>query len=383
MVGSDVQAPPERSEIEVSLFGPGYGENLVLHLGDNTWIIVDSCIDPTTGEPASLAYLHHMQIDPATAVQQVIATHWHDDHIRGLGRIVQACASAEFVCSAALRQDEFLTLVTAYGRHAMMASPGVQEFYDVIQALQERRQRVSSPQLRPPVFATAGRCLWRSEVHISGLRYPCTIHALSPSDTSILLAHRHIANLLPREGVTKPRVPALTPNHAAVVLWVNIGEVFVLLGSDLEETGNPETGWSVILGSTTHPQGKAAVFKVPHHGSRTADHPQVWQDMLTPGPLAVLTPFSRGNVSLPTRQDADRICVRAEQAYTTAMPRQRRRRDRPNAVEKLIQDTVRFIREVHPSIGQIRLRTNLAKTPLSWRVELFGDARLLKQIYAA
>ena len=154
LAGSDVQTPPEPSEIEVSLFGPGYGECLVLHLGDNTWIIVDSCIDPRTGEPVALAYLHHMHIDPATAVQQVIATHWHDDHIRGLGRIVQACASAEFVCSAALQPDEFLTLVMAYGRHAMMASPGVQEFYDVIQALQERSQHVSSQLLRPPVFAS-------------------------------------------------------------------------------------------------------------------------------------------------------------------------------------------------------------------------------------
>ena len=56
------------SEIEVSLFGPGYGECLVLHLGDNTEIyIVDSCIHPhNRRQPVALAYLHHMHIDPAT-----------------------------------------------------------------------------------------------------------------------------------------------------------------------------------------------------------------------------------------------------------------------------------------------------------------------------
>jgi glyoxylase-like metal-dependent hydrolase (beta-lactamase superfamily II) len=123
LAGSRIDVAPEPSEIEVSLFGPGYGESIVLHLGANVWFIVDSCIDPATGEPAPLEYLRQIRIEPAIAVRQVIATHWHDDHIRGLGRIVASCEAAEFVCSAALRQPEFLTLVTAYGRRAMMASP--------------------------------------------------------------------------------------------------------------------------------------------------------------------------------------------------------------------------------------------------------------------
>src|SRR5436305_1417682 len=84
-------------------------------------------------------------------------------------------------------------------------------------------------------------------------------------------------SLLPQEKVTKLRLPALTPNHAAVVLWVNIGGVFILLGSDPEETGHQGTGWSVILGSSMYPQGKASVFKIPHHGSQTAHHAPVWQ----------------------------------------------------------------------------------------------------------
>ena len=187
---------------------------------------------------------------------------------------------------------------------------------------------------------------------------------------------------MPQLKTTKLRIPALTPNYTAVVLWVNIGEVFILLGSDLEESGHPDTGWSVILGSQTYPPGKAPLFKVPHHGSHTGHHPQVWQDMLDTAPVAILTPFALGNVSLPTQPDVERICQRTEQAYTTAMPRRRRRRGRPQVVEKLIRDTVgSSIREVYSSTGHIRLRANLAETPLSWRVELFGDACPLRNIY--
>ena len=314
------------------------------------------------------------------SVQQVIATHWHDDHIRGLGRIVQACASADFVCSAALREKEFLALVTAYGQRSMMTSPGVQEFYEVVRALDARSQRKSIP---APIFATAGRCLWQRDISMAGARYACSVYALSPSDVSILLAHQHIAALLPQEKVTKLRVPALTPNHVAVVLWVNIGEAFILLGSDLEEIGYQGTGWSVILGSSTYPQGKASVFKIPHHGSHTAHHAQVWQDMLNTEPYAVLTPFALGSVSLPTRQDVDRICARTAQAYITAIPRHRRRRGRSNTVEKTMRETVSFIREMIPATGHIRLRADLTTRPLSWRVELFGDASPLDQAYGA
>ena len=106
MAGSNVNIAPERSEIEVSLFGPGYGESIVLHLGENLWLIVDSCLDPLTGDPAPLTYLHHLHIDLATAVRWVVATHWHDDHIRGLGRIMHVCKAAEFVCSAALKHKQ-------------------------------------------------------------------------------------------------------------------------------------------------------------------------------------------------------------------------------------------------------------------------------------
>ncbi len=34
-------------------------------------------------------------------------------------------------------------------------------------------------------------------------------------------------------------------------VWIEIGNLFILLGSDLEETSDPQTGWSVIVGSIT------------------------------------------------------------------------------------------------------------------------------------
>jgi hypothetical protein len=60
---SDTVSPPEIDELEVSLFGPGFGESIVLHLGDGKWIIVDSCLRPGYELPAPLTYLIQLGID--------------------------------------------------------------------------------------------------------------------------------------------------------------------------------------------------------------------------------------------------------------------------------------------------------------------------------
>ena len=65
------ETPPARDEIELTLFGPGYGESVVLHIGDGAWAIVDSCIDKD-GRPSALSYLENL--DPAEVVVLVAAT---------------------------------------------------------------------------------------------------------------------------------------------------------------------------------------------------------------------------------------------------------------------------------------------------------------------
>jgi hypothetical protein len=173
-----------------------------------------------------------------------------------------------------------------------------------------------------------------------------------------------------------------TPNHVAIVLLVKIGDLVLLLGSDLEETGHPGTGWSVIVDSTTRPSDAAGFYKVPHHGSRNADYPSTWTDMLQTEPMAALTPFVRGNVKLPTENDVNRICSRTPKAYATAVPRQRQVRGRSNTVDRTIRETVRWIGEVYTSQGQIRLRKKiLASGENDWHVKLFGDALPLRDMY--
>ena len=65
------------------------------------------------------------------------------------------------------------------------------------------------------------------------------------------------------------------------------------------------------------PSGPASAFKVPHHGSDSADEPRIWRELLDSDPVAVLTPWRRGDRVLPS-DDARRILTKTETAYATA-----------------------------------------------------------------
>src|SRR5947209_16424 len=101
---------PADDQIEVSLFGPGYGECCIIHVGSGKWIIVDSCIDPKSKSPVALQYLKEMGYDLASAVVMIIATHWHDDHVRGISQVMAECPNAEFVVSIAMSSKEFIAM---------------------------------------------------------------------------------------------------------------------------------------------------------------------------------------------------------------------------------------------------------------------------------
>ncbi|MBW2005393.1 MAG: MBL fold metallo-hydrolase [Deltaproteobacteria bacterium] len=378
--GTSKTDAPEINEIEISVFGPGYGENILLHIGNENWLLIDSCVDPVNKEPSPIKYLRNIGIDPSKAVKLIVASHWHDDHVRGLAEIIRQCSSAEFVVSNALRTKEFLTLVYALGKRSMMETSGVQEFYEILEILKERVQsKHGNTELLK--YAISDRLIWRSSTSSSASHLSCEVHSLSPSDESTTIGVKNIGGLLPVKGQLKTRALAMTPNHAAVVLWIKVGSMYILLGSDLEETDNPKTGWSIIVDSTTRPQEKAVFFKISHHGSKNGDYQPVWDRMLVPNPLVGLTPFIRGNLILPKKSDVTRICQRTPNAYSTAFPKQKRLKHKDKVVEKTIRETVKEIREIIPSTGHIRLRSKDIGPPINWKIDLFGDAIPLEEFY--
>lgn len=352
---------PCPDEVELTLLGPGYGESVVVHIGQGRWVIVDSCITDAR-EPQALDYLLSIGVDPAAAVTLIVATHWHDDHIRGMAKLVDACPNAEFSCAAALRREEFLAAIHALNRRgAFAATSGVRELHTVFGSLAE--------QGRVPRFAIADRPLFAAG--------QCVVCALSPHDDEFVRFLQSIGTLFPQEGQTNFRVPDVSPNHLAVVLWVQVHDVAVLLGADLERAG-----WVKILDSPVRTQTGATAFKVPHHGAASAYEPRIWREMLDPNPVAVLTPWRRGGHVLPSPEDVRCLLGETDNAFvTSAVGRTVRPRRRDRAIERSIREANIRLRRIVPQRCGLRLR-HPTHPGAVWSVERFGDASHLADLVA-
>lgn len=348
--------PPADDEFEVSLFGPGLGECLVLHLGHGHWLVVDSCTVGKSREPVASQYLRSLGLSPSECVREIVISHWHSDHIGGASALVEECEGAVVYYPAALKTDEFVTLtesVAAGDRLVDRFNNGVREMAEVLRTLaaRGRKQRhYVSHHFRPVVVNRELVALHHNGQNV-------TVRALSPSDVAFNLALLELKKLIPAPG-TPPRVlPRPQRNHSAVALWVEFGDRSVLLGSDLEEQGGPYTGWSVVVGE--HGQrGRAEVFKVPHHGSVTGHCDAVWTGLLANNPFTFTTTHSQAR--LPRDADVRRIKGYTDTFACTTVPLSTLPKRDPS-VERTLREVTMERRPVRGEMGHIQLRMKVGQ----------------------
>jgi len=331
--------PPLPLEIEVSLFGPGTGECIVLHLGNDDWMVIDSCLD-SDRRPVALSYLDAIGVS-YERVKIVLISHFHDDHIKGINEVVRSCVSARVCISNALTAAESLAFLSAYAQTDMPADAGkssTHELHRLISVLDASSRQIE----------------WVGENYVLFRQHGVTVSALSPSNSAVSQSKLDFAREFEAAGREYRRLAkSLNPNLCAVALHVCNGTDTVLLGSDLEISKSALLGWEAVIASTVRPTTRAAVFKVPHHGSHNGHHASVVSDMLAEKPISIITTMNTHHLPLP--RDLDRIKAFSSAVYHTTQPRQKPpKRDR--AVEEMMAK-VSPKRVVIPRvIGHIQLR---------------------------
>lgn len=356
--------PPARDEIEVSMFGPGRGESILVHIGGGKWITIDSCLNSRTRSSPALNYLNSLGVDVSNDVVLVIATHAHDDHTAGISQIFEAARSARFVTSAAFTSTEFFAAVDADREIETQMNQSVRrEFRGVLGEARKRGVR----QARPIIRATEQREIYREEVWPDGPIV--TITALSPSDTAIDRSHENVSVGSARAGERR-RLSAGDPNEYSVAIWVEIGDHAMLFGGDLL-IGPSGCGWAAVLDSH-RPRLQADLIKVPHHGSQNAHHPPMWSEFIDQAGVAVLTPFRNGPKTIPRQADLERINGLIAATYLSATTV-------PPAPSKAVKETrrklphfARNVREVDGLPGHILARRILGSE--TWNIELHDPA---------
>jgi hypothetical protein len=360
--------PPEPHQLEISVFGPGIGECVVVHIGNGDWIVVDSCIDRDSGLPIALIYLKSLRIDVASQVKLVVATHWHDDHIQGLAAVMREAQSAKFVNSAAFAFHDLVRIVKIGSRAVPLAS-ATTEYADIIELLKVRRLDGEKKEAVGPVQALANRRLLISSS--DGHAIDTEVFALSSADGVMNLARAELDNAL--AAMKQQRRPIRQgPNQLCVVLWLKVGDLNALLGADLEHVTGTTEGWRAILASNERPAGRAGFFKIPHHGSKNADCPECWADLLLEQPISVLTPYSPSR--LPRPEDVTRLCAHTNQVFLTSDPRHYHAPRRANAVEKTLRETGAKPRALSGRMGHVRVRADARDPGLVPEIELRNGA---------
>ncbi len=342
-----------------------------MHLGDGRWTVVDCCLDPSSKQPAPLQYLSSIGADLEQSIQLVIATHWHDDHIDGLSIVFKSAVEAAFVCTGAIQQpilDEMLTAWT--GSRFLPGGSGVDELRRILTELKNRRV---GTRYVAPKFACAGKSLWPIPSKANPLRM--SIRCLSPSDSAKLATTSRLCSVVAESAKARRRLPNLRENDTSVVLSVEAGGHRVLLGGDLHVRADRSFGWLAVVDEFADENARHHAFKVPHHGSPTGDHQEIWTKLALNQAYAVTTPFVGGRVRLPSVPDCERILSRTSNAFLSAPPVPTRFRDSDKTVEKTVLEATRFVQLVPGKFGQVRLRKHFDEPPdTPWRVELFGSA---------
>ncbi len=348
--------PPHPQQLEISIFGPGVGESIVIHLGYAQWMIIDSCVHRSDNQPAAIKYLESIGVDLSTAVKLVLVSHWHDDHIKGLANIVKKCESARICYSAALLRQEFLSLVSTFsGRSSLVDryTAGTREMADIIRLLEKRVQENNHYTTTAMVPVLADKILFDQDIR----NIKCTVRTLSPADKSFHKALDAFASMIPDEGDERITLPSQKiQNHNAIVVWISFNDVSLLLGSDLEETGDLQSGWSAVLNSPVRPSGKANIFKIPHHGSPNGHYEKVWDDMIIKNDsVCLLTSFTKGRTPRPQSGDIKRIKQYTSQLFLTSPIRNKPPRRAP-AVERTLRGMAVKRNALMSHMGHIQVR---------------------------
>lgn len=356
---------PADDQIEISLFGRGYGEAILLHLGAGNWVMIDSLADKNSA-PEPVIYLKSIGVDPSK-IRLIVATHWHDDHVKGISKAYELAPQSVFVLPGAMGSDEWRAFhEKAVKGGSGRVTSGVQELENVAKI------KTKEPHRPPMIAAKLNTVVLRLLGANSGHGFDVDVETLAPSNKDILEFYSRLAAFDYAD-----RVEPFARNDVSLAIWVKIGDERVLLGADLEVVGDDYRGWKAVLSSSAPLSGKASYVKIPHHGSSNGHHEPFWIQHVESQPVAALSPWNRGT-KLPTAGDRARILGKTDHAYTSSSFDGRKPK-RPQTVEKTLQRCGVKLEARPQTAGIVRARKRIG-VEKSWSIELLNAAMHLSEL---
>lgn len=346
---------PRDDEIEVTVFGPGVGEALAIHTGHGRWMLVDSCRD-RTGKIPSLEYLALLGVDPSTSVDWILATHAHSDHVKGLAEMVETCRLSKVIVSAATSLTEFKALASVDAQNdSYGAAFTVFDEYRLVYSRLEERDELD-------------RIEWMKASHVlpvgasTASAVPLKITGLGPSSFAETMTRQFLAQQLAdieTQG-RKGRILTDDPNALCVAVLVEIGNVQLLLGGDVEFPTDRRSGWGHVYDNFPI-RGTVSMHKVPHHGSENAYCEDIWNDWLSDDCVNVITPFRRSH--LPRDMQVRRMLTHGRRIFATARSGDIAASAEVRRVRQSLRDSALEVNEIGGIVGRVTYRISTTGAP--------------------
>lgn len=413
---------PAEDVLEVLLLGggAGYGESVVIHFGKNKWMVVDSCVNPKTGECLPLEYLKEIGVDIANDLLFVICTHWHTDHIKGLHLILNACGSnTTFVVAMASDRKKCLYQLFRQNeinvnRDNSLILKEIAQCFDIIekngiycsQTLQdstifcENYEDVSivCQALSPSQEVVKDFEREIIEATISYQKIAKQKETLKKATNAVVLDANNLEDdifseliigttddILEKEEVIEQEqaywdnfndCKAVNQNARCVTLLISVNDHHIILGSDLEVDSNSLKGWRCILERCqVIGKKKAGLFKIPHHGSDTGYLEEFIVKHVKRQATSKLTTWTGGNKILPQKNMLEKYYQHSNNLFiSTLKAGTKKLSSYDRQIKRIMEDYAESIEEEIYEAGIIRSRLKISEQEDIWDTECFGAA---------
>lgn len=315
--------------LSVVVFGPGHGEAIVVVLPDGTVGVVDGCREPTVLDPVR-EFLEELAREPGRQGQPlrlgfVCMTHPHEDHYRGLGRLLEAFrGQVDRVWRTQDVGDRYAKAWLQFLKHTQKdrrLTPEPDEVEGLSRIMTEMRLASREHGAK---FLQLQHRMQLMEGEMGG--HPLRISGCGPASMDLETAHITLLGVL--QGLKQGRKPGhFDPNAASGALLIQWGQARVLLAGDLLCSKGSFQGWEEVCDDIP---GPVQVIKAAHHASLGAHHDALWT-RLQPA-LAIVTPFLQATRRQPPRPKQISRLARDAVVAITAEPRWRRAPTHPRRV---------------------------------------------------
>ena len=289
--------------LELHVIGGNKGEAVVVRLPEGGWGVVD-CFAASLDEEHANPVLQFLRKENVGELEFLCLTHPHDDHFRGMSRLLGEFRIRSFWQSAAMMPHRLKSIIAsaidAEVSGAEEARSSQRELELIFELVAERRERTKSARREPliPKHCTANAQVYPTPT-VAGASV--AVHVIAPTARDVDDYHNELGHLFDATGRMKASLPHSRHNDISIGLLIKFGQTRILLGGDVEKRA-----WQNALQEYDQAELAAHCVKVSHHGSTTGYCDGLWHVLSARcKPIAVVTSFRQHR--LPRKPALDHI----------------------------------------------------------------------------